>query len=73
MSAYDESRLRYRARRAGYCLMQTRGLECKRREEAGVGTYVLLGTDGVALPVATLEDIAEFLEACDRAQRRALH
>jgi hypothetical protein len=68
-----EARLRYRARRAGYCVVRTRGLEYKRRKEAGAGTYILLSHDGVALSAATLSDIAEFLRAHDRAQRRQLH
>jgi hypothetical protein len=69
----DESRVRYRAKRAGYYVVQTRGLENKRREEAGVGTYMLLSHDGTALSAATLDDIREFLEAHDQAQRRQLH
>ena len=68
-----EARIRYRAARRGYRVMQTRGLEHNRRKEAGAGTYVLLGHDGVALSAARLSDIAEFLEAHDRAQRRQLH
>ena len=69
----DEARLRYRAKRAGYCVVRARGLEHKRRKAAGAGTYMLLSHDGVALSAATLSDIAEFLEAHDRAQRRQLH
>ena len=69
----DEGRIRYRAARRGFRVMQTRGLEYNRRKEAGAGTYLLLGHDGVALSAATLSDIAEFLEAHDRAQRRQLH
>jgi len=70
----DEARLRYRAKRAGYCVVRTRGLEHKRRKAAGAGTYMLLSHDGVALlSTATLSDIAEFLEAHDRTQRRQLH
>ena len=68
-----QARLRYRAKRLGYCLMQTRGNENQRREQCGIGTFMLLGHDGVALSAATLSDIAEFLEAHDRAQRRQLH
>ncbi|MGB6914251.1 MAG: hypothetical protein WBE42_16085, partial [Pseudolabrys sp.] len=69
----QQARLRYRAKRLGYCLMQTRGIENQRREASGVGTFVLFGPDGVALSAATLSDIAEFLEAHDRTQRRQLH
>ncbi|MGC1826848.1 MAG: hypothetical protein WA723_14525, partial [Pseudolabrys sp.] len=65
--------IRYRAKRAGYCVVQTRGLENRRREQCGIGTFMLLGHDGLALSVATLSDIADFLEAHDRAQRRQLH
>ena len=67
-----QARLRYRAKRLGYCLIQTRGVENWRREATGVGTFVLLGRDGVALSAATLEDIAAFLQEHDRAQRRYL-
>jgi hypothetical protein len=68
-----EAQLRYRAARRGYRVMQTRGLENRRREQCGIGTFVLLGQDGVALSAATLDDISEFLEAHERAQRRQLH
>jgi hypothetical protein len=55
--------------------MQTRGLECKRREETGAGTYLLVNhaANGVALFAATLGDIAAILKAHDRQQRRQLH
>ena len=69
----NEGRLRYRAAQRGFRVMQTRGLEYKRRKEDGAGTYMLLGRDGVALSAATLSDIAEFLAAHDRAHRRQLH
>ena len=68
-----EQQLRYRAARRGFRVMQTRGLEHDRRKEAGAGTYMLLGHDGVALSAATLDDISEFLEAHERAQWRRLH
>jgi hypothetical protein len=69
----DEARIRYQAKRAGYCVVRTRGLENRRRERCGIGTFMLLGHDGVALSFATLSDIAKFLEAHDRARRRRLH
>jgi hypothetical protein len=69
----DESRIRYHAAQRGFRVMRTRGLEYKRRKQCGIGTFVLLGQDGVALSAATLSDIAEFLEAHDRTQRRQLH
>jgi hypothetical protein len=72
-SVNDESRIRYQASRRGLCVMQTRGRECKRREAAGAGTYMLLTTNGVALFAATLGDIAAFLLAHDRTSRRQLH
>ena len=68
-----EARIRYRAKRLGYNVMRTRGLENQRREASGVGAFVLLGRDGVALSAATLDDIAKFLEARDQSQRRQLH
>ena len=68
-----EARLRYRAKRIGYCVVRTRGLENRRREASGIGAFILLGQDGVALSAATLDDIAEFLEAHDQAQKRQLH
>ena len=68
-----EARLRYRAKRLGYSLMRTRGLENRRREASGVGTFVLFGPDGVALSAATLSDIAAFLQEHARAQWRRLH
>lgn len=60
----DESRIRYRARRRGFSVMQTRGAECRRREQAGIGTYLLLdqSTNSTALHAATLHDIADFLK-----------
>ena len=69
----QQARLRYRAKRLGYCLMQTRGNENQRREASGAGTFVLFGRDGVALSAATLEDIAAFLQEHGQAQRRQLH
>ena len=56
----QQARLRYRAKRLGYCLMQTRGIENWRREASGVGTFVLLGHDGVALSAATLRILLRF-------------
>ena len=41
----QQARLRYRAKRLGYCLMQTRGNENQRREASGAGTFVLFGPD----------------------------
>ena len=66
----DEGCIRYRAARRGFRVMQTRGLECKRREETGAGTYILVNqaTNGVALFAATLGDIAAFLKAHDSRQ-----
>lgn len=57
----DEGCIRYRAARRGFRVMQTRGLECKRREETQA-------TNGVALFAATLGDIAAFLKAHDSRQ-----
>jgi hypothetical protein len=69
-----EARLRYRAKRLGYSVMLTRGLENRRREASGIGAFMLLGEDGVALlHAATLDDIAKFLQGRDQAQRRRLH
>ena len=65
----DEARIRYRAKRVDYCVVRTRGLEYRRREQCGIGTFMLLSHDGVALFAATLSDIAEFL---DRAPLRQL-
>ena len=56
----QQARLRYRAKRLGYCLMQTRGIENQRREASGVGTFVLFGPDGVALSAATLRILQRF-------------
>jgi hypothetical protein len=71
----DEGRIRYQAARRGFRVMQTRGLECKRREEAGVGTYMLINetNNGVALFAATLGDIAAFLKVHDQARQRQFH
>jgi hypothetical protein len=55
-----QARLRYRAKRLGYSVMLTRGLENRRREASGIGAFMLLGQDGVALHAATLDDIAKF-------------
>ena len=61
-------------RNAGFRVMRTRGLECKRRQEAGAGIYVLFDqATNVVLPAATLADIAEFLQDRDRTRRRQLH
>ena len=45
----DEGRIRYRAARRGFRVMQTRGLEHDRRDKAGDGTFMLLDetTNGV--------------------------
>ena len=71
----DEARIRYRAFRRGFRVMCTRGRECKRREKAGVGPYMLLNqaTNSVALFAATLADIAIFLRAYDQQRHRRLH
>jgi hypothetical protein len=71
----DEGRIRYRAARRGFRVMQTRGLEHDRREKAGAGTFMLLDetTNGVALFAATLGDIAAFLKANDQARRHHIH
>jgi hypothetical protein len=68
-----EAQLRYRAKRLGYSVMRTRGLEIRRREARGIGEFVLLGQDGVALHAATLDDIAKFLQDRNRAHKRQLH
>ena len=68
-----EAQLRYRAKRLGYSVMQTRGLENLRRETSGNGTFVLLGPDSVVLHAATLNDIEKFLQDRDRAQKKQLH
>jgi hypothetical protein len=68
-----EAQLRYRAKRLGYSVMRTRGIENQRREARGVGAFLLLGQDGVALHAATLDDIAKFLQDRDRAQKQQLH
>jgi hypothetical protein len=68
-----EARLRYTAKRLGYSVMLTRGLENRRREASGIGAFMLLGQDGVALHAATLDDIAKFLQDRDRAQKQQLH
>ena len=69
----DESRIRHKAKRTGFTVLRTRGLESRRREASGIGTFMLLSQDGVTLPHATLGDIAEFLQAHDQAQKRQLH
>jgi hypothetical protein len=70
----DESLIRCRAKRSGFCVVKTRGLEHRRRTASGAGVFMLLAPGGVtALGAATLTDIAEFLEAHERAQWRRLH
>jgi hypothetical protein len=71
----SEGRIRYRAARCGFYLTQTRGLENKRREDAGVGTYMLIDqqTESVALFAATLSDINEFLQDRSHAKQPRLH
>jgi hypothetical protein len=73
INPWDVEKIRYRAKRRGFCLMQTRGHEHDRRERAGAGTYMLLDQGGAVLPIATLDDVAAFLEKHDRVQRRRLH
>jgi hypothetical protein len=68
-----EARLRYQAKRLGYSVMRTRGLENERREASGIGAFVLIGQDGVALHTATLDDIAKFFQDRDRVQKQQLH
>jgi hypothetical protein len=74
-SVNAESRIRYHAARRGFRVMQTRGREYDRRKQTAGGTYMLINetTNGVALAVATLGDIAKFLKAHDQVQRRQLH
>ena len=58
----DAASIRYRAKRCGFYAMQTRGIEARRRREAGVGTWMLLSANGVEIFATTLGGIAEFLE-----------
>jgi hypothetical protein len=68
-----EGRIRYAAARRGYWVMTTRGHENDRRRKAGLGQYLLIDThtNAVALPVATLDEIAAFLKA--QPGRKHLH
>jgi hypothetical protein len=50
-----------------------RGRELKRRRAAGLGGFMLLDTESVALFAATLDEIAEFLEVHDKVQKRLMH
>ena len=70
---WDDGYLRYHARRRGFQVVTTRGREHRRREKAGLGTFMLLGDDGVVLFEATLADIAHFLKNRDRARQSRLH
>lgn len=70
-----EAKMRYRAARRGFCVMQTRGREYERRKTAGAGTYMLIdqATNGVILHAASLVDIAVFLQDHDQDRRHQLH
>ena len=51
----DEARIRYRAKRRDFCVVRTRGLEYKRREQCGIGTLGQAMTSGrpiLAVPFA---------------------
>jgi hypothetical protein len=69
----DESRIRYRARRRGFQVLRTRGREYRRRLACGQGDLMLLDADKVVLFAATLEEIAIFLKADDKAKKRLMH
>ena len=69
----DESRIRYRARRRGFQVLRTRGREYRRRLACGQGDLMLLDADKVVLFAATLEEIAMFLKADDKAKKRLMH
>jgi hypothetical protein len=69
----DESCIRYRARRRGFQIVRTRGREQRRRLACGQGDLMLLDADKVVLFAATLEEIAIFLKAHDKAKKRLMH
>ena len=69
----DESRIRYRARRRGFQVLRTRGREYRRRLACGQGDLMLLDADKVVLFAATLEEIAMFRKADDKAKKRLMH
>jgi hypothetical protein len=69
----DESRIRYRARRRGFQVVRTRGREYRRRLACGQGGLMLSDADKVVLFAATLEEIAIFLRAHDKAKKRLMH
>lgn len=73
IDAWDGGYVRYHARRRGFQVVTTRGREHERRKKAGLGAYMLLGDDGVALFEATLADIAHFLKNHDCARQSRLH
>ena len=68
-----ESSIRYHARRRGFQVVRTRGREQKRRLACGQGDLMLLDADKVVLFAATLEEIAIFLKAHDKAKKRLMH
>jgi hypothetical protein len=69
----DESHIRYRARRRGFQVVRTRGREKRRRLACGQGDLMLLDADKVMLFAVTLEEIAKFLKAHDKAKKRLMH
>jgi hypothetical protein len=69
----DESCIRYRASRRGFQVVRTRGREQRRRLACGQGDLMLLDADKVVLFAATLEEIAIFLKAHDKAKKRLMH
>jgi hypothetical protein len=73
INMWDDGYIRYHARRRGFQVVRTRGREHERRKKAGLGTFMLLGDDGVALFEATLADIAHFLRNNDCARQSRLH
>jgi hypothetical protein len=73
INTWDDGYVRYHARRRGFQVITTRGREHKRREKAGLGTFMLLGDDGVVLFEATLADIAHFLKNHDYVRQSRLH
>jgi hypothetical protein len=73
MSERSYESIYYRATRRGFQITAMRGREAERRRTLGLGQLMLLCADSVVLFAATADEIDDFLEAHDKAQKRLMH
>ena len=66
----NESRIRHRAKRRGFYVLQTRGSEAERRQATGQGDLMLLAANRVVIFAATPGDIAACPDSRDATAAR---